>query len=342
MMTTLRVGTEMFKKVFIEKGEEESAVAQNVMHKHPSLEIEYIDKIEDIWGRVKKPYLQKRDNLNLFIGKKKGQLVKEAPAAYGIGSEKHYYFIHAYNCIYECQYCYLQGYFNTPDIVLFTNHNDITNEMSDIVTQSPDAWFHAGEYSDSLSLTHLTGELEHYFDFFSKNKNAKLELRTKSSNVSELLNHKPLDNVFISFTISSHSSGKVFDTKCPSVKARLNSIKKLVDADFMIGIHFDPLIYEDEFEENYRLFIAELSEVLPNKNLGYLSLGTVRFTKDVYREVIENYKDTKMIAQNFTKSFDGKLRYSKPLRSWMMNTVKKLLLAKGYGIEKIYKCMEDE
>lgn len=332
----------MFNKIFIEKGQEESIVTKNVLNKHPNIPIKYIDKIEDIWGRVKKPYLQKRTNLNLFIGKKKGQLVKEAPDAYGLGNEKHYFFVHAYNCIYECQYCYLQGYFNTPDIVLFTNHTDITKEMDQITEQSPTAWFHAGEYSDSLSLTHLTNELDHYFKFFAQNPKAKLELRTKSSNISELLKLEPLDNVYVSFTISSHSSGKVFDTKCPSVKARLKSIEKLANAGFMIGIHFDPLSYEENFESNYKEIVSELKMILPNKNLGYISLGTVRFTKEVYREVSENYKDTKMLAQNFTKSFDGKLRYSKPLRSWMMNTVKNFLIEASYDENKIYKCMEDE
>lgn len=331
----------MFSKIFIEHNSKDSLVAQNVLKKHPGLEVKYIDKLEDIWGRVKKPYLQKRESLNLFIGEKKGQLVKETPDAYGIGNEKHYYFIHAFNCIYECQYCYLQGYFNTPDIVLFTNHSDITDEMGELTKANPDAWFHAGEYSDSLSLTHLTGELDHYFDFFKKHPEAKLELRTKSSNIFELLKLEPLPNVFVSFTLSSKSAGEIFDTKCPSVMSRLNSIKKLAKAGFMIGIHFDPLLFEDNFKENYQDIISELAKVLPDSSLGYISLGTVRFTKDVYREVENNYSGTQMLAQNFTKSFDGKMRYSKPLRFWMINTVKEMIKNAGFDIKKVYECMEE-
>lgn len=332
----------MFNKVFVERGSEESLVFKNVIAKHPKLEVTYINKIEDVWGRVKKPYLQKRQTLNLFIGRKKGQLVKETPDAYGMGNEKHFYFIHAYNCIYECQYCYLQGYFNTPDIVLFTNHSDITNEMEALVRKHPDAWFHAGEYSDSLSLTHLTGELDHYFQFFKMHPSAKLELRTKSSNISELLKMEPLINVFVSFTLSSKNAGDIFDTRCPSVRARLSAIKKLVNAGFMIGIHFDPLIFEDHFTENYEDIISDLSKILPSDQLGYISVGTVRFTKDVYREVEQNYQGTQMLAQNFTTSFDGKKRYSKPLRAWMMNTVKEIITKNGYDLSKVYECMEQD
>lgn len=331
----------IFNKIFVERGSLDSDVFIRVKEKHPKTPIKLIDDISEIWGRVKKPYLQKRTDLNLFIGEKKGQLIKETPDAYGMGNEKHFYFIHAYNCIYECQYCYLQGYFNTPDIVLFTNHDQIIDEMEKTISLFPNAWFHAGEYSDSLSLTHLTNELPAYFNFFKKHPQAKLELRTKSSNISELLKLNPSKNIFISFTISSHSAGKVFDTRCPSVKSRLNAIEKLVKHGYMIGIHLDPLTFEDSFEEKYRELILSLSKILPNKSLGYISLGTVRFTKDVYKEVKTNYPDSKMIAQNFTKTFDGKMRYSKPLRSWMMNKVESLLLNKGYTSTKIYRCMEE-
>ena len=99
----------MFNTVFVEKDQYQSA--QELLSKIKYRDLKVIDKIEDIWGRVKKPYLQKRTTLNLFIGRKKGQLLKEAPSAYGVGSEKHFYYIHAYNCIYECEYCYLHFYF---------------------------------------------------------------------------------------------------------------------------------------------------------------------------------------------------------------------------------------
>lgn len=331
----------MFNKIFVENEIKELAKTQEIVNKFKGATLSYIENYQDVWGRVKKPYLQKRTNLNLFLASKKGQLIKEAPDAYGLGPEKHFYFIHAFNCIYECQYCYLQGYFNTPDIVLFINHDDIIKEMTAIVKDHPDAWFHAGEFSDSLALSNITGELPIYFEFFNNHPKAKLELRTKSANIRPLLELDALANVFTSFTLSSHKAGEIFDTKCPSVSHRLNSINKLVSNGHMIGIHFDPLIYQVDFELQYQDIIKELKDVLPDSNLGYISIGVVRFTKDVHREVERNYPKTKMLGQDFTKSFDGKMRYNKPMRMWMMQKVKAYLIDAGYAKEKIYFCMEE-
>ena len=108
----------MFNKVFVESSIEGKEQTQKILSKIKYKKLVLIDDYEEVF-QSKKPYLQKRDNLNLFLAAKKGELVKEAPEAYGLGSEKHFYFVHAYNCIYECEYCYLQGYFNSPDIVWF-------------------------------------------------------------------------------------------------------------------------------------------------------------------------------------------------------------------------------
>lgn len=334
----------MFKQIFIEKECIDSDYTQNILKRFKNTPLLTIDKIEDVWGRVKKPYLQKRDNLSLFIGKKRGDLVRLAPDAYGVSGELHFYFIHAYNCIYECEYCYLQGYFNTPDIVLFINHDEIIQEMEKIVNQNPtkSLWFHAGEFSDSLALSHLTNEWHLYWDFFKKYPNAKLEIRTKSVNIKSIENLPPLKNVFISFTIAPENAAKDYDKKCPSTNHRLQAIEKLAQKGHQIGLHFDPIIYDDDTFSGYQTLIERLKDVLPEEQLAYLSIGVVRFTKESFREVENNYPKSKLLASDFTKSFDGKYRYNRPMRMWILNKIKSIAIDHGIHADKIYLCMEDE
>jgi spore photoproduct lyase len=333
----------MISHIYLERDSQNSPYAQKILSSFKNVPVTAINKIDDIWGKVKKPYLQKRTSLNLFIGAKKGQLVKEAPPAYGIGREKHYYYVHAYNCIYECQYCYLQGYFNTPDLVIFINHEEILNEMQMIVDNDPagDPWFHAGEYSDSLALSHITGELPLYFDFFQKNKQAKLELRTKSVNIAPLKKLSPLPNVYISFSLSPIEQTKEFDLKTPGLKTRLKAIKELSLLGYNIGIHLDPVIYNHNILAEYTELISELTSILPSHQLAYLSIGVVRFTKDVYHEVAHNYPDSKLLQADFIKSFDNKVRYNRPMRMWLLNSLTQLCTDYGIAAEKIYKCMEE-
>lgn len=334
----------MFETIYIEEHLSHHPKVLEIIAKYPLSTIKRIKKIEDVFQRVKKPYLQKRTNLNLFLGEKKGQLVKPAPPAYGLTGEPHYYFVHAYNCIYECNYCYLQGYFHSPDIVLYLNHEDIAAEIKQTAADhlGTKVWFHAGEYSDSLALTSLSGELSHYFKLFSSLPNAYLELRTKSVNIRELLKEKPLENVITSFSLSPEHRSKLNDLKTPSTKTRLNAIAELHQKGFPIGIHFDPIIYDDQLVESYTELCDQLIDAIPAVDIRYISLGVVRFTKDVYHLVQKNYPESDLLAQEFVKSFDNKIRYSRPMRLWMMSKIKSLLIERGVDSSKIYLCMEEE
>lgn len=335
----------MFSRILVEERIFNLPRTQSLLKKFPNTDIKKIDQVDHFFNRVKKPYLQKREDLQLFLGANTKTIVKEAPDAYGLKGEKHFYFIHAYNCIYECTYCYLQGYFNSPDIVLFLNYEDIEKEIRRIhdehlQSSSDQIWFHAGEFSDSLALSHLTGEIPFYSKLFSTLSHAKLELRTKSANIKPFLNLESQENIYVSFSLSPQERVKDTELKTAPLKARLKAIRSLIHNGHKIALHFDPIIYTESFEKDYQNFIEEVFKEIPKESIEYLSLGVVRFTKDVFHQFQKNYPESFIHTQNMVTSFDQKIRYPKPIRLWIESKVKQMCLSMGLEEEKIYLCME--
>lgn len=332
----------MFNKVFIEKSCLSHPRAKHILDKLKRDDPIVIDDHEAFFNKVKKPYLQKRDNLNLFIAEKKGTLIKEAPDAYGLDNGKHYYFIHAYNCIYECHYCYLQGYFHSPDIVLFINYNDIGKNIESLCADPKETyWFHAGEFSDSLALSHITDEVPFFYRLFKNLKNAKLELRTKSSNIKAILKQEPLENIITSFSLSPQPALQKTEEKTPSLISRLKAIKKLSDLGHPIGIHLDPIIYTEGLKEEYEQLAKQILQHLRIELLQYISIGVVRFSKESYYQVKKSYPQSYFLAEDMNTSFDGKIRYPRPIRQWILSQVKETFIKAGVDHKKIYLCMED-
>lgn len=333
----------MFDTIYVENELAGHQRTKDILERCKGRRVKYIDAYDQVWGRVKKPYLQKREKLNLFIARKKGQLVKEAPNAYGIKGEKHYYYIHAYNCIYECQYCYLQGYFQTPDIVLFINHEDIINEMQKILDQAngEKIWFHAGEFSDSLALSHITGELEPYWSFFQKNPNSLLELRSKSVNLKRLATLPPLPNAYVSFSLSPQKSIKDIDLKTPPLRARLKALGEVIKHGHRTGVHLDPIVWQQDTLNQYEELADQICCAVDIQKIDYFSLGVVRFTSDVFHQAKTNYPKASMLSAPFEKTQDDIIRYPRPMRRWILNQVKEILVCKGVSVERIYLCMEE-
>lgn len=334
----------MIESFFVEQELKSHPRTERILKKIPHKRVQYIERYDHYFGRVKRPYLQKRESLNAFIAQKKGQLIKEAPDAYGLSGEPHYYFIHAYNCIYECQYCYLQGHFHSPDLVFFINHEQIVEQMEKICREfakQKRIWFHAGEFSDSLALTHATGELAVYHQFLKNYPQAIIELRTKSANIKELCKLAPLENLITSFSLSPQTRSKITDLKTPPTHLRLKAMKQLMNRGHRLAIHLDPVVYSENFESEYRQLIKEITENIPPEKIEYISAGVVRFTKDVYQQVKKNYPESDIHAQEMISSFDDKIRYPRPMRLWMLSKIKDLLIQGHIDPNKIYLCMED-
>ncbi len=78
----------MWSKVFVEEDILQTPRVRNILEKVKADPI-VLKSYDEIWGQSKKPYLHKRDSLNLFLARKKGQLLKLAPDAYGQAGEPH-------------------------------------------------------------------------------------------------------------------------------------------------------------------------------------------------------------------------------------------------------------
>ncbi|MCS6984905.1 MAG: hypothetical protein NZM25_07270 [Leptospiraceae bacterium] len=332
-----------FSRILVEKAILNENATQKILAKLSSCPYEVVNSYLDYFEKVRKPYLHKRTNLYLYLAQKKGELVKEAPNAYGTRGESHFYYYNALNCIYECEYCYLQGYFSSPDIVLFLNHEEILAAIEERATQQPGRiWFHGGEFSDSLALAHLSGELLLFAEFFSKRPRLQWELRTKSANIRPLLSIDPTPNIHVSFSISPPSLARLLEHKAAPVELRLRAARRLIEKNFSVAFHCDPIVAQPHVEEEYRALAKSIAEQIPIEAIRYISLGALRFPQGVYDEVRHNYPKSFLFHQYMIPSQDKKMRYRKYLRRQLLQKVQNAFLSSGFLPEQLYFCMEDD
>ncbi len=334
-----------FRKIMFETDVLEYPQAQKILEQFSKVPQQEINRVDDFFGRAYKPYLQKRDSLQLFLGKKRGKLLKQTPDAYGIGTGPHYYFVHAYNCIFECEYCYLQGYFSSPDIVLFLNHDEICKSIvertkADLASGHKQVWFHAGEFSDSLALASWTGELRAYWDCFKKLPNAALELRSKSANIRPVLEQEPLENVVISFSMSPKKVVGEIEHGTSPVSARIKAAAQLQAKGYPVAFHFDPVIHRPNWKTQYQELFASMGKFIQMDKVRYASLGTVRFSSDDLRQVQKNYPRSKLLGAVFEKDHEGKHQYPVAMRKEILSQLRAQAERAGIPPEVIYDCMQ--
>lgn len=328
--------------LLVEKNLLQHPSVERFQQQFPKAQLIEIDDYRQYFGSFKKPYLHKRTNLNIILAENKGSKVKEAPNAYGLPNEKHFYFAHAYNCPYECQYCYLQGYFQSPDLVFFLNHQEIAEEVKQTALKYPDetVWFHAGEFSDCLALSHCTREWDTFIPLFKELPNAKLELRCKSSNLKGLEGVYPQENVYITYSLAPETQVKEFDQLASPLKSRIKALAQLQKRGFKVGLHFDPLVYSPSFQNDFKCLIEELREQLDWMAVEYISLGVIRFPDQLFSSFKKNYPGQGKHFLEMKKTEGGLRRYPDDLREWMFRLCEDILSSSKIETEKVYRCME--
>lgn len=241
--------------------------------------------------------LQKRRPA-LILAEKHKNFMLEAPSGYGIGARRNYYFSHMLNCLYDCRYCFLQGMYQSAHYVLFVNYEDFQESIRELCAefQNEDIHFFSGYDCDSLALEPVTGFAEHFLPFFDRLPNAWLELRTKSTQIRNLLNRPPLPRCIVAFSLNPADIAAKVEEKAPPLHRRLQAMARLQKQGWLLGLRFDPLIYQSDYREPYRQLFDQVFSVIDPEKLHSVSLGTFRLPESYFKKMHKLYPEAKLFA----------------------------------------------
>ena len=271
-------------------------------------------------------HLQKQQPALILAEKYRGFMLK-APPNYGIGAEHNYYFSHMLNCLYDCRYCFLQGMYQSANYVLFVNYEDYYADMKRLCAETPNQAIHffSGYDCDSLALEPVTDFAREFLPVIQSIPNAWMELRTKSTQVRHLLDTQAFDRCIVAFSFTPDEIARALEHKTPNITKRLDALHKLQQKGWPIGLRFDPIIYEDDYQQHYRdLFKIVFSRINPD-TLHSVSLGVFRLPDKYFKKIHKLYPNEKLFASPL-ESDQGMMSYKSELEQEMMDYCTKELL----------------
>lgn len=243
----------------------------------------------------------------------------------------------ARNCGFDCSYCSIQSFYHDDTVLIDKNLKDKLNKL--IIDPNKTYHIGTGQSSDSLMWGNKNGILEALIEFATKNPNVILELKTKSGNVSELLELKPPRNVIVTWTLNTETVIKNEEFLTASLEERLEAAQKVSEAGLLIGFHFHPIVYYKGFESEYEEICQRLIKRFKTENVALLSFGTLTYTKTVMNKIRKRGLQSK-ILQMPLKEIAGKFSYPREIKLELFNNLYKALTP-WHGKVYFYMCMED-
>ena len=263
----------------------------------------FINHYKDIFNRSHQNFAAQKKAPALILAKKTGTLIyKGAPVCQSFGNEHFYYTSCMMNCIYHCDYCYLQGMYPSGHVVVFVNLEDYFAELSDLLTSHP-VYLCISYDTDFLALEQTFSFVSQWLAFAKEHPDLTLEIRTKSGNPAVFSQLAALydgceekkKQIIFAWTVSPEQLCHTTEHGAASLPLRIKALLAAREADFSVRLCFDPMIFHGGWKENYSTLVDYIFSKVNADQLYDVSIGVFRISTDYLKNMRKNRPDSAIV-----------------------------------------------
>ena len=279
-----------FSHIYVEKEVFGYSLSDTVLSQFPHSSIIDIKHYKDVFNRSGQDFQTQKKSMNLILAKKTSPFLYPVnDMVQGHRMPGFFYTTPVLNCLYNCEYCFLQGMYSSGNIVLFVNQDDFhdavklelnqKNLSKEVVTVS------ISYNTDLLAMENLFPITKSWIKFASECKNLMIEIRTKSSNFKSIDNMDSSQNVLLSWTISPEKVSKSYEHLAPPLFQRISAIQSAMDKGWKVRLCIDPVIDMQDWNKIYSEFFLFLFQKIDPNKLYDITMGTFRMNKDYFNRI---------------------------------------------------------
>ncbi|MFC1809251.1 radical SAM protein [Candidatus Omnitrophota bacterium] len=331
-------------KIIIDKAAYDEPYTQNVLKRLSDLPMEIVNDTRAVFDQINQTDDPITEGKKIIVlEKNKGSFLKKCPGTKEYICCGYQILNFSTQCNLECAYCILQAYFNNPAIRIFVNLDDMFAELQEKIDSNKNRRWRigTGEFTDSLSLEQITGFSEYVIPFFIARKNTILELKTKTTNIDFLDRFDPQGRIMLSWSLNSPHIQKTEEVATESIERRLHAARKAQTAGYLVSFHFDPIIYDVNWEKEYKQAITLLFDHIDPNKISWISMGCFRYMPPLKDIIKKRFPQSRLFLGEFIRGLDGKMRYPKPLRINIYKKMAEMLRHATFNF-KLYLCMESD
>ncbi len=241
-------------------------------------------------------------------------------------------------CGFGCSYCSIQSFYHKNEVRF---DSGFAEKLKNIELD-PNKLYHigTGQSSDSLMWGNHNGNLEALCNFARKNPNVLLEFKTKSKNIKWLLDNEVPKNIFCTWSLNPQVIVDFEEHQTASLEERIKCAEKMAAKGNIVGFHFHPMIWYDNFKQDYAQIAHSLISRFDPSQIAMVSMGTLTYTKDVMRTIRKRNFKSKILQMPLDK-VAGKYAYPEDIKVEMFNHLHDALFP-WHDKVFFYLCMEPE
>jgi spore photoproduct lyase len=302
-----------FSHIYVERDAAGYPLTQRLLERFNRSTIVEIDTYKELFNRPRQRWAHQKRSLKLILAVRRDAFLYPGSSFVpNFDHNRFYYNTTVLNCLYGCEYCYLQGMFPSADVVVFVNFEDFEEAASRACTDGP-AYLCVSYDTDLLAFEGLLGYCARWIHFASNHPAMTVEIRSKSPNFRSLQDVTPVENVVLAWTLSPDEIIRRFEHKTPPLSSRLTSVKQAIDRGWRVRLCFDPVLLVKDWKIHYQQLLDEVARSIPPEKLLDVSVGVFRINSSYLRSMQDQNPGSTLVqypyvAQNGSATYDAESR----------------------------------
>jgi len=196
------------------------------------------------------------------------------------------------NCLYDCEYCWLKGMYESGHMVIFVNLEDTFREVDRLLRQHP-VYLCVSYDTDLLALDPLTGYARAWAEFAASRENLTIEIRSKG--VGRLPDLTLSQRTILAFTMSPDDISRRFERSSPELDTRIRNVQEAMKRGFPVRLCFDPVLVLPGWKKSMAGLMEELDRRIDWAAIRDVSIGTFRLSAEYIRRMRSRYPESVLL-----------------------------------------------
>ena len=296
-----------FSHIYVESQSIDSDIAKQSFKRFPKAKIIEIEDYKKIFNKNGQDFQIQKLSTKLILAKKQPPFIYPATdIIQDSGFSNFYYCTPILNCIYNCEYCFLQGMYSSANIVVFTNTEEVKDAVKKQILERkyPDEplLLSLSYNTDILALENILPLTKQWIDFANNTDDLFMEIRTKSGLTSSFNKLKPSKKILFAWTLSPNKIIQKYEHKTPLLERRIMSIQKIVDSGWPVRLSFDPILIYPNWKEDYKQMFERIKETISGDKIFDITIGVFRMSDDFYNRIKKTKPDSDLFYNNYDNS----------------------------------------
>ncbi len=321
-----------YSHIYIEEEALNYPLTKDILKHFPDAKIIHVRHYKDMFNRSKQDFVLQKSAQSLILAVNHSELIYPgARFCQSFGNEHFYYTSNIMNCIYDCEYCYLQGMYPSGNMVIFVNIEDYFNKIRTMLKEHP-MYICISYDTDLLAVEGLCGFTQKWIDFTIANPGLTIEVRTKSMYDVTKLSKSSHPDIVWAWTLSPEEVIK-YEHHTPSLFHRINAVNNAINNNCKVRLCFDPMIFVPDYKKIYGDFYRYVFEQIDAVKIYDVSVGLFRISSD-YLKSMRRKRSCAITAYPYD-NVNGICSYDTKKSGEMLNFAESEL-SKYYPADRIY------